>query len=75
MRRRARVARLLAVLCLGLGLSGASVSAPRVEEFPQPEGLRTAAAFWMRVYLEVTTRGGLLHDSRPLGLAYETIRC
>lgn len=74
MRRRARVGRLLAVLFLSLGLSGASVSTPRIEEFPQPEGLRTAVAFWMRVYLEVTTRGGLLHDSRHLGVVYETIR-
>jgi membrane-bound lytic murein transglycosylase D len=44
------------------------------EDFPEPEELRSAVAFWKRVYLEVTTQGGLLHDSRHLGVVYETIR-
>jgi membrane-bound lytic murein transglycosylase D len=38
------------------------------------ESLRSAVAFWMRVYLEATTEAGLLHDSRHLGVVYETVR-
>ena len=40
----------------------------------EPESLRSAVAFWMRVYLEATTEAGLLHDSRHLGVVYETVR-
>jgi len=40
----------------------------------EPESLRSAVAFWMRVYLEATTEAGLLHDSRYLGVVYETVR-
>lgn len=38
------------------------------------ESLRSAVAFWMRVYLEATTEAGLLHDSQYLGVVYETVR-
>lgn len=42
--------------------------------FPEPAKLRSAVDFWMRVYLEVSTSGGLLHDARHLGVVYETLR-
>lgn len=42
--------------------------------FPEPAGLHSAVSFWHRVYLEVTTDSGLLHDSRHLGVVYETVR-
>lgn len=71
--RRARVAPLVAVLFFSLGLAVPKASAPDVEDFPQPEAMRTAVAFWMRIYLEVTTKSGLLHHSRHLGVVYETI--
>ena len=29
--------------------------------------------FWTRVYTEVTTNGGLVHDERNLGVVYEVI--
>ncbi len=74
MSRPALVAPLLAVLLFSLGLASPKASAPSVEDIPQPEALRTPVAFWMRVYLEVTTKGGLLHDSRHLGVIYETVR-
>ena len=72
--KHARIGPLVAALCLVLGLSGPAWSASSSDEFPQPEAMRTAVAFWMRVYLEVTTQAGLLHDSRHLGVVYETIR-
>ena len=43
-------------------------------DFPEPEELQPAIAFWKRVYLEVTTDAGFLHDSRRLGVVYEVVR-
>jgi membrane-bound lytic murein transglycosylase D len=57
-----------------LAVAAPAVSRARDADFPEPEALRSAVAFWMRVYLEVTTSGGLLHDARHLGVVYETIR-
>ncbi len=42
--------------------------------FPRPPELETDVRFWIRVYTEVTTDGGLLHDSWNLGLVYEVLR-
>lgn len=44
------------------------------EPFPRPEALRPAVAFWTRVYSEVETDGGLLHDARYLDVVYEVVR-
>ncbi len=64
--------RFLACLLLGISLTGHSFASD--EDFPEPEAMRSAFSFWTRVYLEVTTDGGLLHDARNLGVVYETIR-
>jgi membrane-bound lytic murein transglycosylase D len=42
--------------------------------FPRPPELERDVRFWIRVYTEVTTDGGLLHDSWNLGLVYEVLR-
>ncbi|HEX7035910.1 MAG TPA: transglycosylase SLT domain-containing protein [Pseudomonadales bacterium] len=42
--------------------------------FPRPEKLRPAVAFWTRVYSEVDTDGGLIHDARYLDVVYEVVR-
>lgn len=42
--------------------------------FPRPAGLTDAVAFWTRVYTEVDTKSGFIHDSRHLGVVYETVR-
>ncbi len=67
----------MAVLALALlcGLPGVPASAAKPSDpFPEPEALRPAVAFWMRVYLESSTDGGFLHDARNLGVVYELIR-
>jgi membrane-bound lytic murein transglycosylase D len=46
----------------------------RSELFPRPPQLRDAIEFWTRVYTEVDSNGGFIHDSRYLGVVYETIR-
>ncbi len=42
--------------------------------FTVPPELETDVRFWVRVYAEVTTDQGLLHDSWYLGLVYEVLR-
>ncbi len=42
--------------------------------FPVPEAIRPQVAFWTRIYSEVTTRGGLLHDSRMMSVVYEKMK-
>ena len=42
-------------------------------DFPLPKSLEPAVGFWKRVYLEVSTREGLLHDSEYLGVVYEKL--
>ncbi len=41
--------------------------------FPTPAALEPAVDFWTRVYSEVGTNGGLIHDSRDHSVVYETI--
>lgn len=42
--------------------------------FAYPPELEPDVRFWIRVYTEVTTDGGLLHDDWYLGLVYEVLR-
>jgi membrane-bound lytic murein transglycosylase D len=58
-------------LVLVLALLWAPVGAGSI---PVPDGLQDEVAFWKRVYSEVGTDGGLLHDSRNLGVVYEVIQ-
>jgi membrane-bound lytic murein transglycosylase D len=61
----------LLILAL-LALPGLAFADDR--DFPEPPGIRPAVSFWMRVYLEAGTDGGLLHDNEHLGVVYEVIR-
>lgn len=38
--------------------------------FPVPESIKPAIHFWTRVYTEVDTQSGFLHDSRDLNIVY-----
>ena len=44
------------------------------EKLPTPSSLEPAVRFWTRVYTEVDTNSGLIHDSVNLGVVYETLR-
>jgi membrane-bound lytic murein transglycosylase D len=44
------------------------------ESIPRPEGIQTDVNFWIRVYTEVTTNEGFLHDERNLGVIYDTLK-
>src|SRR6185369_8307224 len=41
---------------------------------PRPDGIQTDVNFWVRVYSEVTTNEGFLHDERNLAVIYETVK-
>ncbi|NOR66300.1 MAG: transglycosylase SLT domain-containing protein [Woeseiaceae bacterium] len=40
----------------------------------RPAELEPDILFWTRVYTEVSTRGGLIHDNKYLGVVYEVLR-
>jgi membrane-bound lytic murein transglycosylase D len=44
------------------------------DPFAHPPALERDVRFWIRVYTEVTTDQGLLHDDWNLGLVYEVLR-
>ena len=46
------------------------VSAQAGVNFPRPAELQPAVDFWTRVYTEVDTRSGFLHDSQNLSVIY-----
>ena len=56
----------VALLCLASSASS--------EELPAPASLEPAVRFWTRVYTEVDSHAGLIHDAESLGVVYETIR-
>jgi membrane-bound lytic murein transglycosylase D len=50
------------------------VHAEASDVFSYPPELEPDVRFWIRVYTEVTTEQGLLHDDWYLGLVYEVLR-
>jgi membrane-bound lytic murein transglycosylase D len=70
------VAKSLRRLCLTLLLPVlAALAAPAVaDSIPRPEGIKDDVNFWIRVYTEVTTNEGFLHDERNLAVVYDTLK-
>ena len=67
--RFAALALLLAPL-----LYGRAHAAPGTDPFAHPPELEPDVRFWIRVYTEVTTDQGLIHDDWNLKLVYEVLR-
>ncbi|MEO8466829.1 MAG: LysM peptidoglycan-binding domain-containing protein [Gammaproteobacteria bacterium] len=42
--------------------------------FPRPKELEPAVQFWTRVYTEVDTHSGFIHDDLHLDIVYQTVR-
>jgi len=57
----------------GLLWCGAVVAQPS-GSFPRPPGLEPDILFWTKVYTQVDTRSGLVHDSSRLDVVYEVLR-
>src|SRR5262245_20700387 len=69
-RRRCAPMRVLISLCaLGLPLTGWASESP----VPRPPELERDVQFWIRVYTEINTNSGFLHDERNLGVVYDTV--
>src|SRR5262245_34359477 len=47
---------------------------PQDEQFPRPAALEPAVQFWTRVYTEITTREGFIHDDERLDVVYQTVK-
>lgn len=58
------------------GLSLALLSGPLLAEplFPKPAELQPDIGFWVRVYTEVDTRSGFVHDADQVTVIYETLQ-
>jgi len=50
------------------------LAAAASQSLPEPAALEPDIRFWMRVYSEITTNQGFIHDQRNLGVVYETLR-
>jgi membrane-bound lytic murein transglycosylase D len=61
----------LLFLCL-LILPTATFAAP--EPLVRPTALEPDVNFWRRVYTEITTKEGFVHDDQHLDIVYETVR-
>jgi membrane-bound lytic murein transglycosylase D len=68
---------LMLLAAFGLTMLQLVCGAVRAEDstgpFEHPPALERDIRFWIRVYTEVTTEGGLLHDDWNLGVVYEVI--
>src|SRR3982751_1557775 len=64
------IVRSFALICMVVALP----AIVRAESIPRPEGIQPDVNFWVRVYSEVTTNEGFLHDERNLAVIYETIK-
>ncbi len=62
---------LFAALALPAAL--AQSSGQPSELFPRPPQIEPAVNFWLKVYTEVNTGNGYLHDARNLAVIYETV--
>lgn len=73
-RASSRSATLLLALCIlhSLVLLPASTLAADAD-FPIPDSIRPAINFWVKVYTEVDTESGYLHDARDLSVIYEAL--
>jgi membrane-bound lytic murein transglycosylase D len=70
-----KVRRCLALLIVVLGVCLPPLTVAAQENpFIRPAELEPDIAFWRKVYTEVTTEGGLLHDQDDLSVIYEVMK-
>ena len=67
--------RLAVFTCLAATFAVAAVAAPATTDttLPRPTALEPAVQFWIRVYTEITTDAGFIHDQENLSIVYETL--
>ena len=62
------------LILLSAALAFGAVAQERKVFFPRPAELEPDIQFWIRAYTEIDTNSGFIHDSKNLGLVYQTIR-
>ncbi len=67
------IKRLFIIAMAALLWNCAATAAPTAG-LARPAELEPDILFWTRVYTEVDTRGGLIHDNKYLGVVYEVLR-
>jgi membrane-bound lytic murein transglycosylase D len=55
-------------------LTSPVATAPGDTRIPRPAALERDVQFWIRVYSEIPTSAGFMHDDRNLAIVYETLR-
>jgi membrane-bound lytic murein transglycosylase D len=63
----------LAGALVTLSLASTAVAQTDTTAFPRPAALEPAVRFWTRVYTEVDTDAGFIHDDWRLDIVYQTI--
>ena len=63
--------RSISIITLFFSLLSAHGAAQDSQLFPRPPELEPAVRFWTRVYTEVDTQSGFLHDARNLTVVYD----
>src|ERR1700744_3831300 len=64
---------LLSGLLVWLGIASVWAADSSSTVMPRPPELERDVQFWIRVYSEVDTNGGFLHDQYNLAVVYETL--
>ncbi len=72
--RHGRHWRALLLLLVLTTTGSATAAASETTLFSRPPELEAAIEFWTRVYTQVDTDGGYLHDSRNLDVIYEVVK-
>ncbi len=67
------IKRLFIIAMAGLLWCSAAAAEPTAG-LARPAKLEPDILFWTRIYTEVDTRGGLIHDNKYLGVVYEVLR-
>jgi membrane-bound lytic murein transglycosylase D len=60
-------------MLVGITLLSATLAQAGQTLFPRPQSLQPAITFWTRVYTEVDSISGFVHDNRNLAVIYETL--
>lgn len=68
---RAALALVWSLLAAGALLAGAPARAD--DPMPRPPALERDVQFWIRVYSQIDTNAGFLHDQYNLGVVYDTL--
>jgi membrane-bound lytic murein transglycosylase D len=71
---RARRASIALFSCLAVLALGSAAAQAQSAAFPRPPDLEPQVRFWTRVYTEVDTRSGFIHDDLLMDVVYQTIR-